>query len=85
MIIFRFIICSYSKINNLLQYSIDACPESLRIESVDSWLPIHEACTYGKRDDTADTIQYMLELDPELINIEDSGDICLFITPLSLG
>ena len=83
MIIFRFIM---QLLENQQPSAIyDACPESLRIESVDSWLPIHEACTYGKRDDTADTIQYMLELDPELINIEDSGDICLFITPLSLG
>ena len=32
---------------------------------------IHRACAWGKRGDTADTIQYMLELDPELINAED--------------
>ena len=51
---------------------IDAYPESLRIESDDGWLPIHVACANGKRDDTADTIQYMLELDPELINAENS-------------
>ena len=51
---------------------IDAYPESLRIESDDGWLPIHYACSWGKRDDTADTIQYLLELDPELINAEDS-------------
>ena len=36
-------------------------------------LPIHLACTYGTRDDSADTIQYMLELDPELINAEGRG------------
>ena len=47
---------------------IDAYPESLRIIS-DEGLPIHLACI-GNRDDTADTIQYMLELDPELINAE---------------
>ena len=53
---------------------IDAYPESLRIESGDGLLPIHQACE-GKRDDTADTtdtIQYMLELDSELINAENS-------------
>ena len=51
----------------------DAYPESLRIESDYGMLPIHLACHYGNRDDTADTIQYMLKLDPELINAED-GD-----------
>ena len=52
---------------------IDAYPESLRIESRDGGeLPIHLACFYGNRDDTADTIQYLLELDPELVNPEDS-------------
>ena len=51
---------------------IDAHPESLRIELNDG-LPIHVACRYGNRDDTVDTIQYMLELDSELINAEDSG------------
>lgn len=35
-------------------------------------MPIHDACLYGKRDDTVNTIKYMLELDPELINAEDS-------------
>ena len=52
---------------------IDAYPESLRIESGIGMLPIHFACAWGKRDDTADTIQYMLKLDHELINAED-GD-----------
>ena len=52
---------------------IDAHRQSLRIET-ESGLPIHDACTHGKRDDTADTIQYMLELDPELINAEDSDE-----------
>ena len=51
---------------------INAYPESLRVASYNG-LPIHLACAKGKRDDTADTIQYMLELDPELINAEDSG------------
>ena len=51
---------------------IDKYPESLRIESGTGRLPIHEVCRYGNQDDTADTIQYMLELDPELINEEDS-------------
>ena len=49
---------------------IDAYPESLRIE-LNGWLPIHVACS-GNRDDTVDTIQYMLDLDPELINAENS-------------
>ena len=51
---------------------IDAYPESLQIE-LNGWLPIHIACDYGNRDDTADTIQYMLELNPEIINAEKSG------------
>lgn len=38
----------------------------------DGMLPIHIACAYGRRDDTAYTIQYMLELNPELINAEES-------------
>ena len=50
---------------------IDAYPQSLRIESGRGMLPIHVACCYGNRDDIVDTIQYMLELDPELINSED--------------
>ena len=48
---------------------IDAYPESLRIVG-DGSLPIHLACT-GNQDDAADTIQYMLEVDSELINAED--------------
>ena len=50
---------------------INAYPESLRMYT-GGRLPIRLACAHGKRDDTADTIQYMLELDPELINEEDS-------------
>ena len=49
---------------------IDAYPESLWIESGEG-LPIHIACTYDDRDDAVDTIQLMLELDPELINAEN--------------
>ena len=56
----------------LCKILIDAYPESLQIASGD-WLPIHVACRYGERDDTADTIQYMLELDPELINAGNSS------------
>ena len=52
---------------------IDAYPESLRIESSGGILPIHLACTWGKRDDTANIIQYMLELDSDLINAESRG------------
>ena len=51
---------------------IDAYPESLRIESRSYGWPIHLVCRFGNRVDTTDTIQYMLELDPELINAEDS-------------
>ena len=36
-------------------------------------LPIHVACCWGNRVDTADTIKYMLKLDPELINEEKSN------------
>ena len=53
---------------------INAYLESLRVElNVNDWLPIHLACARGKRVDTVDTIQYMLEVDPELINAEDSN------------
>ena len=52
---------------------IDKYPESLRVESGIGMLPIHVACRYGNQVDTADAIQYMLELDPELINAENSG------------
>ena len=52
---------------------IDAYPESLRIELNDVRLPIHSACDFGERDDTVDTIQYMLELEPEIINAENRG------------
>ena len=52
---------------------IDAHRQSLRVRVGDGWLPIHVACRYGERVDTADTIQYMLELDSELINAENSG------------
>ena len=53
---------------------IDAYPQSLRVVAVDGWLPIHFACCWGDRDNAADTIQYMLELDPELINAEDDDE-----------
>ena len=46
----------------------------MRIEARDGKLPIHIACAYGEREDTADTIQYMLELDTELINAETSDE-----------
>ena len=50
---------------------IDAYPESLRmVELIGGRLPIHIACS-GNQDDSADTIQYMLELDTELINEEN--------------
>ena len=53
---------------------INAYPESLRmVETSEGILPIHYACANGKRDDTADTIQYMLELARELVNAEDSN------------
>ena len=63
---------------------IDACPESLRVASRFGKLPIHVACAYGKRDDTADTIQYILDLDPELINAADNNR-CLPIHWAAVG
>ena len=54
---------------------IDAYPESLRIESGYGWLPIHLA-SGGERVDAPDTIQYMLELDAELVN-EENSEGCL--------
>lgn len=50
---------------------IDAYPESLRIESYRR-LPIHTACE-SERADAADTVQYMLEIDPDSIDIEQGG------------
>ena len=38
---------------------IAAYPQSLQVG--DGLLPFHSACHYGKRDDTVDTIHYMLE------------------------
>ena len=37
----------------------------------DGNLPIHNACESESRDDTGDTIQYMLDLYPEIINVRD--------------
>jgi len=55
---------------------IDAYPESLKIEALfNGSLPIHEACGHGDgfwRVDTVDTIQYMLDLYPDIINARDS-------------
>ena len=51
---------------------IDAYPESLWSRAGVGWLSIHRACAHGEGDDTADIIQYMLEMEPELINDEDS-------------
>ena len=45
---------------------IDVYPESLRVVDNDGLSPIHLACRSGNQVDTADTIQFMLELDPEL-------------------
>ena len=52
---------------------IDAYPESLKVEALfNGSLPIHEACGHGYRDDTVDTIQYMLDLYPEGMEATDS-------------
>ena len=51
---------------------IDAYPESLWSRAGVGWLSIHRACAHGEGDDTADIIQYMLEMESELINDEDS-------------
>ena len=48
---------------------IDAYPESVKIEADLGYLPIHVACRYGARDDSIDTIQYMLELHPESLRV----------------
>jgi len=50
---------------------INAYPESLRIES-NHCLPIHKACGSG-RADAANTVQYMLEIDPDSIDITQIG------------
>jgi len=59
------------KSSNFCKILIGAYPESLAVQTRISSLPIHLASTNGKREDTADTIQYMLEMDPELINAEN--------------
>jgi len=58
---------------------IKAYPESVRIESNDETLPIHEACGGCKtRDDLVDTIQHLLELYPESINARDERGLLPF-------
>ena len=56
---------------NVCKTLIDLYPESLR-EMDNGSLPIHEACRWGSRDDTLDTIQHMLDLEPESINARDT-------------
>ena len=73
-----------NKSTALCKEIIDAYPASLRIEARDGKLPIHMACAYGEREDTADTIQFMLELDHELINAKD-GDGYLPIHCAAIG
>ena len=52
---------------------IDSFPESVEVEALfNALLPIHEACRYGNRVDTVDTIQYLLEIYPESINVPDN-------------
>ena len=61
---------------------IKAYPESVRIRSDDDTgnrLPIHEACGFGDRDDTVDTIQHLLELYPESITARKGGDLPIHI------
>ena len=48
---------------------IDEYPESMKIEANGGYLPIHEACRWGTRDDTVNTIQYLLELHPESLHV----------------
>jgi len=51
---------------------IDSYPESVKVEALfNGLLPIHEACRYGDRVDTVDTIQYLLEIYPESIEATD--------------
>jgi len=65
-----------SKSTEFCKVLIDAFPESLRVRSA-RYLPIHEACAggyrYGDRVDTVDTIQYMLKINPEIINVRDTN------------
>jgi len=56
---------------------IDSYPESLRAaENERGMMPIHMICTisYG-RPDTIDTMKYMLELDPDLINVTNRNGV----------
>jgi len=50
---------------------VDAYPDSLKVEA-NFRLPIHDACGYGGRVDTVDTVQYMLDLYPASINAPDN-------------
>ena len=73
------------KTNAFCKILIDAYPQSLRIE-LSGGLPIHIACFYGNRDDKADTIQYMLKRDSELINEEDSvGNLLIHYAAIKGG
>ena len=47
---------------------IDEYPESVKIDDDGGYLPIHEACQIGSRDDSIDTIQYLLRLHPESLH-----------------
>jgi len=49
---------------------IDVYQESLRDSR-----PMHLVCAYGDRDDSVDTIQYMLDVYPESINVRDGGGV----------
>ena len=54
---------------------IKSYPESIRITSDNSSLPIHTACGFGgrgHRDDTAKTIHHLLDLYPVSINARDN-------------
>ena len=60
---------TYGKATSFCQVLIDAYPESLRVGTRSGMLPIHIACSENDRADAVDTIQYMLELHLESINV----------------
>ena len=79
---------TYNQSTAFCKELIDAYPEPFcGLNQVVVYVePIHLACSWGasKRGDTADTIQYMLELDPELVNAEGiNGYLPIKIAPLS--
>ena len=59
----------YGKSTSFCQVLIDIYPESLRVGTRSGMLPIHIACCENDRADAVDTIQYMLELHLESVDV----------------